>query len=72
MIIVRFFVNLVILAIELAAVACVAWLGYRYPFALAAVAGLLALAMGIALEQARLKNRVVEVANWQQEIQKMT
>ena len=58
MIVVRFFVNLVILAIELASVACVAWLGYRYPFALAAVAGLLALAMGIALEQARLKNEL--------------
>jgi ABC-type transport system involved in multi-copper enzyme maturation permease subunit len=36
----------------------VAWLGYRHPFILAAVAGVLALVMGIALEQARLKNEI--------------
>ena len=58
MIVVRFFVNLVILVIELAAVVAVAWLGYRHPFALAALAGVLALVMGIGLEQARLKNEL--------------
>lgn len=58
MIIVRFFVNLVILAIELAAVAGVAWLGYRHPFVLAGLAGVLAFGMGLWLERARLKNEL--------------
>ncbi len=58
MFIVKFVINLVILAIELAAVVGVAWLGYRYPFLLAGVAAALALFMGLALEQARLKNEI--------------
>ena len=58
MLIIRFIVNLVILALELAAVAGVAWLGWRYPMALAALAAVLALGMGLALEQARLKNEI--------------
>jgi hypothetical protein len=58
MIVVRIFVNLVILALEIAAVAGVAWLGFRYPVALAAIAAVLALGMGLALERARLKNEL--------------
>ena len=58
MIFVRFFVNLLILAIELAAVVGVAWLGWRYPYALAALDGVLALVMGLWLERARLKNEL--------------
>lgn len=58
MIIVRFFVNLVILAIEIAAVVGVAWLGWRYPYVLAALAGTLAFGMGLWLERARLKNEL--------------
>jgi hypothetical protein len=58
MIIVRFFVNLVILAIEVAAIAGVAWLGYRHPFILAGLAGVLAFGMGLWLERSRLKNEL--------------
>lgn len=71
MIVVRFFVNLVILAIELVAVVAVAWLGYRYPMALAGIAAGLALTMGLWLEHARLKNelgfyfgRAVDALSW--------
>jgi hypothetical protein len=56
--IVRVFVNLVIFALEIAAIAGVSWLGWQYPMALAALAAVLALVMGIALEQARLKNEM--------------
>ncbi len=58
MIIVRIFVNLVIFALEIAAIVGVSWLGWRHPFGLAALAACLALVMGIALEQARLKNEL--------------
>lgn len=58
MIIVRVFVNLVILALEIAAVAGVAWLGYRYPMYLAGLAAALALLLGFTLERARLKNEI--------------
>lgn len=56
--IVRFFINLVILAIELALVVGVAWLGWRYPLVLAGLAAALALVMGLALERARLRNEI--------------
>jgi hypothetical protein len=58
MIVVRFIFNLIVLAIELALVAAVAWLGWRYPIALAAAAGAIALVMGLVLERARLKNEL--------------
>ncbi len=58
MIVVRLFFNVVVLAAELALVAAVAWLGWRYPMALAGVAAGLALVMGLALERARLKNEI--------------
>src|SRR5262249_17616732 len=58
MFIVRMFVNAVILASELAAVVGVAWLGYRQPMLLAALAAGLALVMGFSLARARLKNEI--------------
>lgn len=58
MFIVRVFFNLVIFAVEIAAVAGVAWLGYRYPFVAAAVTATLALVMGFVLERARLMNEI--------------
>lgn len=58
MIVVRIFFNLVVLALELALVATVAWLGWRYPMVLAGAAAGLALVMGLALERARLKNEL--------------
>ncbi len=58
MIVVRLFVNLVIFAVEIAAVAGVAWLGWRYPLWLAAIAAVIALGAGLAMEQARLKNEL--------------
>ena len=58
MFIVRFSVNLIILSLELAAVVGVAWLGYRYPMLLAALAAALALMLGLWLERARLKNEI--------------
>ena len=58
MFIVRFFVNLIVMALEIAAVVGVAWLGWRYPMILAGLAAGLALVMGIALEKARLKNEI--------------
>ena len=58
MFIVRFIANTVIFAIELAAVVGVAWLGWRYPMALAALAGALSLVMGLWLERARIRNEL--------------
>lgn len=58
MLIVRVIVNAVILAIELALVAGVAWVGWRYPLALAGAAAVLALLMGIVLERARIRNEI--------------
>lgn len=58
MLIVRVFVNLLILALEIGAVVAVAWLGWRYPFVLAALAAVLALGMGLALERSRLENEL--------------
>ena len=58
MIIVRLFVNFVILAVEIGAVVGVAWLGWRYPLWLAVAAAVIALGAGLALEQARLRNEL--------------
>ncbi len=58
MFIVRFIANTVIFALELAAIAGVAYLGWRYPMALAALAGALALVMGLWLERARIRNEL--------------
>jgi len=52
------FLNAFVMAIELAAIAAVAWLGYVAPLAFAALTALLALALGVALEIARLKNEI--------------
>lgn len=48
--------NAITMAIELAAIAGVAWLGFASPLVFAASTFLLALGFGIALEIARLKN----------------
>lgn len=58
MFIVRLFVNMVIFAVEIGAVAAIAWLGWRYPLWLAMAAAVIALLAGVALEQARLKNEL--------------
>lgn len=58
MFIVRFFVNLVILGVEIGAVAAVAWTGLRYPLPFAAGTAVLACLMGVVLERARLVNEL--------------
>ena len=58
MILVRFLANLLILAIEIAAVAGVAWLGLHYPLPFAAAAAVLALVIGTLLERARMQNEL--------------
>jgi hypothetical protein len=58
MFIVRIFVNLLILCLELAAILGAAALGLYYPLAFAAVTFVLALALGVRLEFARLKNEL--------------
>ena len=50
--------NALIMALELAAIAGVAWLGLNFPLAFAAVTTLTALALGISLEYARLTNEI--------------
>lgn len=58
MFIVRIVFNLLVLALELAAIVGVAALGFYNPIAFAAVTFLLALALGAGLEYARLKNEL--------------
>lgn len=58
MFLIRILANLIIFAIEVAAIAAVAWAGWRYPLILAAVAAALALGMGMSLERARLRNEI--------------
>ncbi len=55
MYLVRILSNLVIICLELTAIAGVAWLGLHHPYMLAAAAAVLALVMGLLLERARLK-----------------
>ena len=58
MFIVRFLLNTVILAIEIGAVAAVAWAGLHYPLPFAAGTAALACLMGVVLERARLQNEL--------------
>lgn len=58
MFIVRLLVNAVIMAVEAASVAAVAWLGWRYPLAFAVLTTLVALALGTRLEYLRLMNEL--------------
>lgn len=54
----RILLNGLIMAAEVAAAIGVAWLGYSYPFAFAALTAALSLAVGLHLEIARLKNEL--------------
>ena len=54
----RIIFNAIFMALELAAIAGVAWLGLHSPLLFAAVTASLALALGIGLEIARLKNEM--------------
>ncbi len=56
MIILRFLMNLIIMAAELALIAAVAWLGYHYPLYFAILTVLISLGLGLWLEFARLKH----------------
>jgi hypothetical protein len=58
MFIVRIFVNLLILVVELGAILGVAALGFKYPLAFAGLTFVLALWLGARLEYARLKNEL--------------
>lgn len=58
MILVRILVNAVVLALELAMIAAVAWIGWKFPVWFAVATGLAALVLGISLEQARLANEL--------------
>lgn len=53
MIVVRIFINALIMAAELAAVAGLAWLGYWHPYVFAGVTVAAAFALGAVMEQAR-------------------
>lgn len=54
----RIIINAIIMLGELAAIAGAAWLGYTHPLIFAAATTLIALALGVALEIARLKNEM--------------
>ena len=54
----RIIFNAILMALELAAIAGVAWLGLQSPLIFAALTAALALALGIGLEIARLKNEM--------------
>lgn len=58
MIIIRIIANAIIMALELAAIAGVAWLGLTQPLLFAVGTALLALTLGASLEIARLKNEI--------------
>lgn len=58
MILVRILVNAVVMAVELALIAAVAWIGWRFPVAFAIATGLSGLALGLGLERARLANEM--------------
>lgn len=51
-------VNGIVMLLELAAIAAVAWLGYHAPLVFAALTFAVALGLGISLEIARLKNEM--------------
>jgi hypothetical protein len=50
--------NAILMALELAAIAGVSWLGLEMPLTFAAVTALIALSLGAGLEIARLKNEI--------------
>lgn len=54
----RIIYNAMLMALELAAIAGVAWAGLQSPLIFAGVTALLALSLGVALEIARLKNEM--------------
>lgn len=54
MVVVRIFVNALIMLAEAGAVAGIAWLGFEFPLYFAAATALLAFALGLLLEHARL------------------
>ncbi|MFN3868701.1 MAG: hypothetical protein ACK4MF_06510 [Hyphomicrobiaceae bacterium] len=58
MIVVRIIVNAIIMALEIAAVAGVAWLGFTYPLIFAGVTAGLAFVLGLMLEHARLRHEL--------------
>ena len=58
MILVRILVNAMVLVVELALIAAVAWLGWQMPLAFALVTGFAAFALGLRLEAARLRNEL--------------
>lgn len=58
MILVRILVNAVVMAFELAMIAAVAWIGWRFPVTFAVATGLSGLALGLVLERARLANEM--------------
>lgn len=53
MIVVRIFVNALIMAAEIAAVAALGWLGYHHPYVFAGLTVLASFGLGAVLEQAR-------------------
>ena len=56
MIFLRILSNLLVLALELAAVGAVAWLAWRFPLPFALATAILSLVLGVRLEYARLRN----------------
>jgi hypothetical protein len=54
----RIIFNAIIMALELAAIAAVAWLGFTYPLIFAAVTAATALLLGATLEYARIQNEL--------------
>ncbi|WP_244512516.1 hypothetical protein [Filomicrobium insigne] len=58
MIVLRFIVNVAILAFEIALVAAAAWLGLHHPLTFAALTAGLTLAFGLVLEHARLRHEL--------------
>lgn len=56
MIVLRVLANALVLALEIAAIAAAAWCAWQYPLPFAVVTGVFALAFGLSLEYARLKN----------------
>ena len=56
MIVLRVAVNALIMVAELAAIAAIAWAGWKFPYQFAAATALIAFALGLHLDYARLKH----------------
>ena len=54
----RIIFNAILMALEIAAMIAIAWLGLNYPLIFAGLTATIALALGISLEIARLKNEM--------------